>query len=241
MVRGHLIAAGAAALLLAFVAGCGEGAGPPEIRGALSGPITQQRVDDFARRVNLRASDLPGARIGPPPSNDAGPAVEEEAAACGLDALDMHADASVSSHILVATAATGERASFTSTVSAYATGEESIDLLRQLRSSAGFACFERTLKALIRSSETPNAKVLKISMGPIHRPVPLATDGVGVRTQAVYVADGKRHSSYIDVVLVSAGNSTIELSAVGVPDPVDQDVERELLGAMVERAERHSL
>lgn len=241
MARGHLIAAGAGALMLALLPGCGDGPGPGQIDGSVSGPITKQRVEEFARRVNLRASDLPEARVARAPSGETDPAAVEEAAACGLDPTGNTMVASVTSPILRSSAATGERAYLYSTVSAAATGDEITSALRELQSGAPLACFERFLKAEFRAGETADARVLNASTRRLRRPIPLGTEGLAIRMHAPFVAEAKRYDFYFDVVIVSAGNSALILSAGGIPDPVDQNVERELLGVMVERAERHPL
>lgn len=88
---------------------------------------------------------------------------------------------------------------------------------------------------------TAEARLLPLSVSKLHEPLPFDADAIGIRVHAPFEQDMVEHESYIDLIVFSAGHAEITLSTLGMPTPVSQDVERQLVSTLIERAERHAL
>lgn len=234
------IAAGAALLALAL-GGCGEGPGPAEIGHASPGPITKQRVEEFARAVNLRADDLPGATSeASGPDRSASPRTEAQLKRCAPRVGSLKIVASADSPSF-AYAEGGEAAFFNSSVQASQTGDELEALLREFAHPAGFACLARAIRTEVEEEATGEAHYLGFSASKLRKPLPLGVPAVGIRLHIPFEADLVEHDAYVDYFLFSAGHAEVGLEALGMPKPVSQDVEARLISTLVERAEDHAL
>lgn len=240
----RIAAVAAVSALTLAIGGCGDSPGPAEIGHGASGPITKQRVEEFARAVNLRAGDLPGARSVPADDTpETAPEAEAEAERC-FDAAALPSFpalvANVSSNSF-AYGEAGEVATFESAVAATHTEEEMAALIEALSTKSGFRCFERMITKLLEEKESAGNRFLSIDFRRLPGPLPLGVPALGVRIHVPFEADGVEHDGYVDFLMFLGGHTQLTLSTFGMPEPVNQNVEAGLISKLLSRAERHAL
>jgi hypothetical protein len=213
-------------------AGCGDGMPSPQAEGEVAGPVTKPRVAAFAREVQLGKSDLPGATV-LPPEQDGGEELGKQFAECTGSGPDVPSVATVAGSTFVYGEG-DERAAFSSEVGAVPTPYEAKAVMTLLASQRGFHCLEQVVRNSFRTSAEGRARDLSISR--LSTPLPPTPASFGIRIGATLVEGDKETPVFVDDIGFASGPTSISLTAIGSPTPVNQIVERGLTGLLYSRA-----
>ena len=207
--------------------------------GGESTPLSKTQAVAFARAVNLRASDLPGAKTEEVPSYERAQNEREAQVSwaktirCARHDLAVRRPIDVGAPVSLLLAGRyvgdGVRVMPSETVAASEVGA--------FASKRGHLCFARAAQVSVTSANEPpeNPEPLKTTFLQLGRS--LGVGAIGVQT--VSSATGSR-ALYSDAVLFRVGSAEIEFFAFG-KQPFPAATERRLLSLLYRRAEAHKL
>lgn len=242
------------AICLAGLAGlaCGSDEGSS---GPSAEALAKVRASDYARAVNLHASDVP--YFEPIPDEDEEDPEEarkheRELMKCvGVDE-DPEPLAEVKSPEF-GTDSPGELLRVASTVEVGADAERAARELRLVRSRRAEGCLQRVYAPVIEEEESSTAEVSDVSVSRLRFPAPDIEDGFAYR----FAASVTVHRStseltayrpaaepdvsqtvriYVDLLGFVVGPASVSLTATGAPAPVSRTLEHNLLRVLHERA-----
>ncbi len=244
------------AICLAGVSGlaCG-GDGGDGSTGPSAEAFAKVRASDYARAVNLHASDVP--YFEPIPDEDGEGSKESEKQARKLmrcigaeEPADPLAEVTSGEY---GTQSPGELLHVSSTVAVAAQAEDAARALSVIRSRRAKRCLRTVYVSAIEEQESRTSEVSDVSVSRLRFPA------AGIRTGYAYrfTASVTVHSSvseltayspaaepdvprtlklYFDDLGFVVGPASIDLAAVGSPTPVSRTLERNLLRVLHERA-----
>lgn len=256
MTRRVLVLLVALAALSALAGGCGGGEGTGGTTSAAKAEaIEKVGAADYAREVNLRASDVPYFEQSDDEEEE-DPEVETRRET-GLErclGVEFDSDedlASVDSPTFESQLA-GGLIEVSSTVSVGPDEDEVARELALLRSRLAERCLRRYFLELLEEEETPSAEASGSELKRIPFPDPEIDDAFAYRfgtTVTVHpdtsapvayrpaaTPPSRSVDIYIDLVGFVVGPASVTLTAVGAPTPVSRTLERNLLALLHERA-----
>lgn len=217
--------------------------------------LVKVRASDYARAVNLRASDVP--YFGPIPDDEEEDPEEarrhdRELMRCVGVEEDPEPLAEVSSPEF-GTDSPGELLRVSSTVEVGADAARAARELRLIRSRRAEHCLQRVYASAIEEDESSTAEVRDVSVSRVRFPAPDIEDGFAYRFAAsVTVHPGSSELTayrpaadpnasvtvrvYVDIIGFVVGRASVSLTATGVPTPVSRTLEHNLLRVLHERA-----
>ena len=265
-----LLALAAASVL---VLGCGEGDGSPQgvsddpvetAAGEKAEPLSEESARDYARAVNLRASDLPYAEAEPPEDEDEREEDEERT----RDTIRAYDDcvggglalsrrlARVRSPAFVSTVAGGFHL-FQSEVEVMPTAELAARHSAIYRSRRGRDCVERVFPRLFEEEAAETPELGAIEMTPLPVPLPGLEGAFGYRIETGVTIGGPSpqmtaHSTarpaatteiplFVDLFVFISGQAEISLTVSGAPRAIPERLVRNLLRVLRERSEANRL
>jgi hypothetical protein len=244
------------AIALAGTAGlaCGSGNGGS---GPSAEALAKVRAADYARAVNLRASDVPYFESIPDEDEEDRKEAERrdrELMSCVGVEEEPDPLAEVKSPEF-GTDAPGELLRVGSTVEVGADAEQAMRELRLIRSRRAERCLRRVYVSAIEEEESSTAEVSDVSLARVRFPAPDVEDGFAYRFSAsvtvhrstselsAYRSAAEPASLtvkvYVDILGFVVGPTSVSLTATGAPAPVGRALERNLLGVLHERATEH--
>ena len=242
------------AICLVGVAGlaCGsedEGSGPS------AEALAKVRASDYARAVNLRASDVP--YFEPIPDEDeedpeAARRHDRELMRCVGVEEDPEPLAEVKSPEF-GTDSPGELLRVASAVEVGADPERAARELKLIRSRRAERCLQRVYASAIEEEESSTAEVSDASVSRVRFPAPDIEGGFAYRFSAsvtvhrstseltAYRLATESDASltvkvYVDIIGFLVGPASVSLTATGAPTPVSRTLEHNLLRVLHERA-----
>jgi hypothetical protein len=242
------------AICLAGVAGLACGGGE-EGSGPSAEALAKVRASDYARAVNLRASDVP--YFEPIPDEDEEDSEENERRdrelmrCVGIEE-DPDPLAEVKSPEF-GTESPGELLRVASTVEVGADAERAAQELKLIRSRRAEHCLQRVYASAIEEEESSTAEVSDASVTRLRFPAPDIEDGFAYRFSAsvtvhpstseltAYRPAADPDASvtvriYLDFIGFVVGPASVSLTATGAPTPVSRTLEHNLLRVLHERA-----
>jgi hypothetical protein len=244
------------AVYLAAAAGlaCGGDDGDGST-GPSAEALAKVRASDYARAVNLRASDVP--YFGPIPEDEEEDPKEaqkhdRELMKCVGVREDPEPLAEVKSPEF-GTDSPGELLRVASTVEVGADAERAMRELRLIRSRRAERCLQRVYASAIEEDESSTAEVRDVSVSRARFPAADIEDGFAYRFSAsvtvhpstsqlsAYRPAAEPNASvtvriYVDIIGFVVGPASVTLTATGVPTPVSRTLEHNLLRVLHERA-----
>jgi hypothetical protein len=246
------------ALSAAVGLGCGAGDSTDGTSGASAEALARVRAADFARGVNLRASDVPYFE----PQPDEGEEdprqrhrQEQELLKCiGVkESDDSLADVESPTY---GTETPGELLNVASSVEVVLGAVEAARQLELFRSRHSERCLRSVYVSAVEEEESSTTEVRNASVTRVRFPAPEIEDGFAYRfTASVIVhaptsqlsayrpaAEPKAAQTlkvYVDILGFAVGPVEVTLTATGIPAPVSKNLERNLLGALHARASEH--
>jgi hypothetical protein len=233
---------------------CGDGGGDSST-GPSSEALAKVRASDYARAVNLRASDVP--YFEPIPDNEEEDPEEarkrdRELMRCVGVEEDPEPLAEVKSPEF-GTDSPGELLRVSSTVEVGADAARAARELRLIRSRRAEHCLQRVYASAIEEEESSTAEVSDVSVSRARFPAPDIEDGFSYRFSAsvtvhpstseltAYRPAAEPNASvtvriYVDIIGFVVGPTSVSLTATGVPTPVSRTLEHNLLRVLNERA-----
>ena len=249
----------ALALAVAMLAGCGKAnlpsgvpAGAARIPAARSGRparapvparvavplrLTAARASDFARAVNLRAVDVPGARPGPRSAESQ--EGRQEAAICSHgEALPVGGGRSAK----LERGSGLEAESISSSVVVMPSVRAARADLAYADSRPGLACFTRVIRRKLERESSSTVAIGHVAVAPLTVGSG-ATRAMGLRIAAELsgVRSGLGLGLFVDVLGFDYGPAELELYATSFVQPTPTRTEEELLALMRARARRSRL
>jgi hypothetical protein len=244
----------AVALAAAVGLGCGAGDSTDGTSGASAKALARVSAADFARGVNLRASDVP--YFEPKPDEEEDPRQrhrqEQELLKCiGVKESDDSL-ANVESPTY-GTQSPGELLNVASSVEVVLGAEEAARQLKLFRSRRSERCLRSVYVSAVEEEESSTTEVRGASVTRVRFPDPEIEDGFAYRfTASVTVhaptsqlsayrpaAEPKAARTlqvYVDILGFAVGPVEVTLTATGIPAPVSKNLERNLLGVLHGRA-----
>jgi hypothetical protein len=251
----------APALILAFALsavaglGCGGGDSTDGASGASAEAIAKVRAGDYARDVNLRASDVP--YFEPKPDEEEEDPKERrrqdrELLKCVGAKNPDDPLAKVESPVY-GTESPGEVLNVASSVEVVLGAEEAARQLKLIRSRRAERCLQSVYVSALEEEESSTAEVRDAGVTRMRFPAPEIEDGFAYRfTASVTVhaptsqlsaylpaAEPKPSQTlkvYVDILGFAVGRVEVTLTATGIPAPVRKNLERNLLGVLHDRA-----
>jgi hypothetical protein len=242
------------AICLAGAAGLACG-GDDEGSGPSAEALAKVRASDYARAVNLHASDVP--YFEPIPDEEEEDPEEErrhdrELMRCVGAEEDPEPLAEVKSPEF-GTDSPGELLRVASTVEVGADAERAARELKLIRSRRAEHCLQRVYASAIEEEESSTAEVSDASVSRVRFPAPDIEDGFAYRFSAsvtvhrstseltAYRPAAEPDASltvkvYLDIIGFVVGPASVSLTATGVPTPVSRTLEHNLLRVLHERA-----
>jgi hypothetical protein len=211
--------------------GCGNGQPAPQAQGEVAGPVTKPRVAAFARKVRLRASDLPGATV-LPAKQDRGEDLGEQFSDCIGSEPNVPTVAFLGGPTFLY-GERDERAAFSSDVGAAPTPYEAKAMTTLFASRQGFRCLRRAIRHSFRATD---GEARDLSIARLSTPLPPTPTSFGIRIGATLVEGEKETSVFVDSIDFVSGPTVITLTAIGSPTPVNQIIEAGLTEILYSRA-----
>jgi hypothetical protein len=248
-----------ASICLAGAAGLACGGGDGE---STAGPspeaLAKVRAADYARAVNLHASDVP--YFSPTPDEeeeDPKEARRHERELMRCVGVEHEAEpvAEVKSPEF-GTDSPGQLLRVSSSVEVGADAGQAMRELKLIRSRLAERCLQRVYAAAIEEQESSTAEVRDVSVSRVRFPAPDIEDGFAYR----FAASVTVHRStseltayrptagpsgsvtmriYVDIIGFVVGPASVSLTATGLPTAVSRTLERNLLRVLHERATEH--
>jgi hypothetical protein len=246
----------AVALSAAVGLGCGAGDSTDGTSGASAEALARVSAADFARGVNLRASDVP--YFEPQPDEEEDPQQkhqqEQELLRCVGVKESEDSLASVESPTY-GTQSPGEVLKVASSVEVVSGAEEAARQLKLFRSRRSERCLRKVYVSAVEEEESSTTEVRGASVTRVRFPAPEIGGGFAYRfTASVSVHAPTSQLSayrpaaepgaartlkvYVDFLGFAVGPVEVTLNATGVPAPVSENLERNLLGVLHERASK---
>jgi hypothetical protein len=245
----------AVALSAAVGLGCGAGDSTDGTSGASAEALARVSAADFARGVNLRASDVPYFES-QPDEGEEDPRQrhrqEQELLRCiGVkESDDSLADVESPTY---GTESPGELLNVASSVEVVLGAEEAARQLKLFRSRRSERCLRSVYVSAVEEEESSTTEVRNASVTRVRFPAPEIEDGFACRfTASVIVhaptsqlsayrpaAEPKAAQTlkvYVDILGFAVGPVEVTLTATGIPAPVSKNLERNLLGVLHARA-----
>jgi hypothetical protein len=238
--------------------GCG-GESADSGSGASAEALAKVRASDYARAVNLRASDVP--YFEPVPDDEEEDEEESrkrdrELERC-VGAREVEDPLTEVKSATFGTQSPGELLQVSSEVEVVADAEEAARQLRLLRSRRAERCLQRIYVSALEEEDSSTAEVSNASLS--HLPFPSAEISGGFafrfsasvtvygsssqltayRPDAQGVVEQAAKSTvkvYVDILGFVVGPAEVTLSATGAPAPVSRNLESSLLRVLHERA-----
>lgn len=243
------------AICLAGVVGLACGGDDEGSSGPSTEALAKVRASDYARAVNLRASDVP--YFEPIPDEDEEDPEEarkhdRELMRCVGVEEDPEPLAEVKSPEF-GTDSPGELLRVASTVEVGADAERAARELKLIRSRRAERCLQRVYASAIEEEESSTAEVSDVSVSRVRFPAADIEDGFAYRFAAsvtvhrstseltAYRPAAEPNASltvriYLDILGFVVGPASVSLTATGVPTPVSRTLEHNLLRVLHERA-----
>jgi hypothetical protein len=240
---------------VAGIAGLACGGSDQSSSGPSSEALAKVRASDYARAVNLHASDVP--YFGPIPDDEEEDPKEarkhdRELMRCVGVEEDQEPLAEVKSPEF-GTDSPGELLRVASTVEVGADAERAAQELKLIRSRRAEHCLQRVYASAIEEEESSTAGVSDVSVSRFRFPAADIEDGFAYRFAAsvtvhrstselsAYRPAAEPDASvtvriYVDIIGFVAGPASVSLTATGVPTPVSRTLERNLLRLLHQRA-----
>jgi hypothetical protein len=222
-------------VLGSVAAGCGDGQPAPQAQGEVAGPVTKPRVAAFARAVNLKPSDLPGAAVMPTREDSAGEDLGAPFASCTGSSIEPPKVAAFVTPTFLF-AERDEWAGFVSQVGAAPTPYEAKAMVSLLRSPQGFSCLQQLLPRAFEEESKDDHEIRDVSVSRLTTPLPPTHDAYGIRIDMLQIEGGREHRLFADVISFVSGPNEIVLEVFGAPTPVNQQVEAGLVATLYFRA-----
>jgi hypothetical protein len=208
--------------------------------GSATSPITKAQAVAYARAVNLRASDLPGAKKFEPPSYEVARDEQETAASwsrtlrCARRGIAAHRPVHVEPSVVV-----DAPWNVGSDVRVMPTEAVAAAEVAAFASRRGHVCFARAADVQITSENAPLGPYpVTATFIPLTRL--LSSEAIGVRDLVRESFKGKHWFLHSDAVVFRVGPAEIAFSVVG-KTPFLAATERHLLSLLHSRAEAHKL
>lgn len=242
------------ALSAAVGIGCGAGGSTDGTSGASAEALARVSAADFARGVNLRASDVP--YFEPQPDEEEDPREkrrqDRELLKCiGVGETDEPL-AKVESPTY-GTESSGELLNVASSVEVVRGAEQAARQLRLVRSRRAERCLRSVYASALQEEESSTAEVRGASVARVRFPAPGIEDAFAYRFTASVTVHAPTSQlsayrptaapeapqtlkAYVDILGFAVGPVEVTLTATGIPAPVSKNLERNLLGVLHERA-----
>lgn len=238
--------------------GCGGDAADSG-SGASEEALAKVRASDYARAVNLHASDVP--YFEPVPDDEEEDEGESRRRDRELERCvgvgDVGDPLTEVKSAAYGTQSPGELLQVSSEVEVVADAEEAARQLRLLRSRRAERCLQRIYVSALEEEDSSTAEVSNASLS--HLPFPSAgiSGGFAIRFSASVTVYGSNSELsayrpgsqdevaqaakstvkvYVDILGFVVGPAEVTLSATGAPAPVNRNLESSLLGVLHERA-----
>jgi hypothetical protein len=234
---------------------CGGDAGGEGSTGSSAEALARVRASDYARAVNLHASDVP--YFEPIPDSEEEDPTEarkhdRELMKCVGVEEDPEPLAEVKSPEF-GTDSPGELLRVASAVEVGADAKRAAKELKLIRSRRAEHCLQRVYASAIEEEESSTAEVRDVSVSRVRFPAPDIEDGFAYRFTAsvtvhpstseltAYRPAAEPNASvtvriYVDIIGFVVGPTSVSLTATGVPTPVSRTLEHNLLRVLHERA-----
>jgi hypothetical protein len=245
-------------ICLAGVAGLACGSDDESSSGPSAEALAKVRASDYARAVNLHASDVP--YFEPVPDEDEEDREEAEKRDRELmKCLGVEEDHQPLAEVKspeFGTNAPGELLRVGSTVEVGADAEQAMRELRLVRSRRAEHCLRRVYASAVEEEESSTGEVRDVSISRVRFPAADIEDGFAYRFAATvtvhrstseltaYRPAAEPNASvtvriYADIIGFVVGPASVSLTATGVPTPVSRTLEHNLLRVLHERATEH--
>jgi hypothetical protein len=243
------------AISLAAIAGLGCGSdGGDGGDGPSTEALAKVRASDYARAVNLRASDVP--YFEPIPDEEEDPKEKRKHDRELMECVGVEEDPDPLAEVEspeFGTEAPGEVLQVGSTVEVGADAEQAARELRVIRGPRAARCLQRVYVSVIEEEDSSTAEVRNVSVSRLRFPAPDIEDGFAYRFAAsVDVHPSTSELSayrpaaepaapltvkvYVDILGFVVGPASVSLTASGAPAPVSRTLEHNLLRVLHERA-----
>jgi hypothetical protein len=244
----------AVALSAAVGLGCGGGDSTDGASGASAEAIAKVRAAEYARDVNLRASDVP--YFEPKPDEEEDPQErrrqDRELLKC-IGAKDPDDPVAKVESPTYGTESPGEVLNVASSVEVVLAAEEAARQLKLIRSRRAERCLQSVYVSALEEDESSTAEVRDAAVTRMRFPDPEIEDGFAYRFTATVTvhaptsqlsayrpaAETKASQTlkaYVDILGFAVGRVEVTLTATGIPAPVSKNLERNLLGLLHDRA-----
>jgi hypothetical protein len=256
MIRRRALASILAVALSAAVGlGCGAGDSTDGTKGASAEALARVSAADFARGVNLRATDVP--YFEPQPDEEKEDPrqrrrQEQELLRCvGVkESEDSLADVESPTY---GTQSPGQLLNVASSVEVVLGAEEAARQMKLFRSRRSERCLRSVYVSAVEEEESSTTEVSDASVTRVRFPAPGIEDGFAYRFTATVTVHAptsqlsayrpaaepnaaRTLKVYVDILGFAVGPVEVTLTATGIPSPVSRNLERNLLGVLHQRA-----
>jgi hypothetical protein len=244
----------AVALAAAVGLGCGAGDSTDGTSEASAEALARVRAADFARGVNLRASDVPYFEVQPDEEEDPREKrrQDRELQKC-IGVGDSEESLAAVDSPTYGTESPGEFLDVASSVEIVGGAGEAARQLQLVRSRRAESCMQRVYASALRQDESSTAEVRGASVARARFPAPGIQDSFAYRFTASVTVHAPTSQlsayrpaaepdasqtlkAYVDILGFAVGPVEVTLTATGIPAPVSRNLERNLIGVLHQRA-----